>query len=499
LLALFTLLLTFVSAQHKVQHLPDGTDHEGDPLLHDPGWIHWPFDPHDLPYIEHAEDHDVVSEGENAEEANGAEDSDASDAARRRRSLETAWTRDNCVGPSGVAHAWYTHKVMYEQTPDVKQFVTKGKGLYRSDCSGFVSACWNIAPPGEVTQTLQVNLVKAANMIRGDAFLARSHHVALFWGWFRGAAVVFEESTWGEPAKFATWAPSYWKTYEAVRHPGWGQHDKITPWKKHGKRSLEEVAAVAEVEEDQATEGWALYKQCGQSWSGHRLGTCSLTICDAGCAMSSCAAMLTTFGHTINPGQLNDWLTANGGYAGGCSLYWGKVDAFGLTRFQSQQWLSESQICNYLGRGYGIVANVRGGSHWVLLTGCRGGGVFSVSDSGFSSTTYSLGNIVTNSIYAPTGKHPNNPGPGPAPGPRPGPGPAPHPKPSGGIAVGKTVTPTVSSLNCRNSPSLNGAVKYTWSSGQTKKVTSGPRSANGYEWWQVNGQCWSAGSLLRVA
>lgn len=46
--------------------------------------------------------------------------------------------------------------------------------------------------------------------------------------------------------------------------------------------------------------------------------------------------MVSSFGHSINPGEFNDWLNGNGGYAGGCELYWSKADAFGVTRYQGQ-------------------------------------------------------------------------------------------------------------------------------------------------------------------
>ena len=31
--------------------------------------------------------------------------------------------------------------------------------------------------------------------------------------------------------------------------------------------------------------GWSMFKQCDSAWGGNRLGSCSLTICQAGCAM----------------------------------------------------------------------------------------------------------------------------------------------------------------------------------------------------------------------
>lgn len=40
--------------------------------------------------------------------------------------------------------------------------------------------------------------------------------------------------------------------------------------------------------------GWTEYKQCDSRWGGNQLGTCSQTICSAGCAMSSVAMILHT-------------------------------------------------------------------------------------------------------------------------------------------------------------------------------------------------------------
>jgi hypothetical protein len=44
---------------------------------------------------------------------------------------------------------------------------------------------------------------------------------------------------------------------------------------------------------------------------------------------SSVAMYLATRGANINPGTLNNWLNANGGYASGCNIYWGVVDKLG--------------------------------------------------------------------------------------------------------------------------------------------------------------------------
>jgi hypothetical protein len=147
--------------------------------------------------------------------------------------------------------------------------------------------------------------------------------------------------------------------------------------------------------------GWTMYKQCDSQWSGQQLGTCSgTTICSAGCAMTSVAMILQTKGANKNPSTLNSWLKSNGGYSGGCNINWASVNAFGVVTFIGKQpGATETDICNGLKAGHGLVANVHNGGHWVLLTGCRGGGVFDVNDPGYSTTTYKKSDIVDLAVY----------------------------------------------------------------------------------------------------
>lgn len=145
--------------------------------------------------------------------------------------------------------------------------------------------------------------------------------------------------------------------------------------------------------------GWTSYKQCDSRWANQQLGTCALTICSAGCAMSSVAMILATKGAGQNPGSFDSWLTKNGGYANGCDIIWSKADAFGVTHFQGIETANESEICTGLSKGHGIVANVNGGGHWVLLTGCRGGGVFDVNDPGYNKDTYKMSEILREAVY----------------------------------------------------------------------------------------------------
>jgi len=145
--------------------------------------------------------------------------------------------------------------------------------------------------------------------------------------------------------------------------------------------------------------GAPMYKQCDSSWGSQRLGTCGLTICQAGCAMSSVTMMLDAHGLSYNPSSLNSWLDGHGGYVSGCDIVWSAVDKLGRTSFQGIETASEAAICSGLSAGHGIIANVNGGKHWVLLTGCRGGGVFDVHDPGFNRATYSHSEILREAVY----------------------------------------------------------------------------------------------------
>lgn len=83
-LVLFTIVLSFVSGTFV--HLPDSKDADGEPLLHDPSWPHWGFDPTDLPHIKSPEEHKVESEGQQ-------EPATQSEGTGRRRAVTASWTR----------------------------------------------------------------------------------------------------------------------------------------------------------------------------------------------------------------------------------------------------------------------------------------------------------------------------------------------------------------------------------------------------------------------
>ena len=149
-----------------------------------------------------------------------------------------------------------------------------------------------------------------------------------------------------------------------------------------------------------STGGWVYYNQCDSRWAYQQLGWCEgCDICHYGCAMSSVAMILATKGVDVNPSTFDIFLSDNGGYIDGCNIIWAMADAYGVTSFQGIEYADESSICNGLSQGHGIVANVMNGGHFVLLTGCLGGGVFTVNDPGFAISTYSMDEILSLAVY----------------------------------------------------------------------------------------------------
>ncbi|EGD79724.1 hypothetical protein PTSG_10708 [Salpingoeca rosetta] len=150
--------------------------------------------------------------------------------------------------------------------------------------------------------------------------------------------------------------------------------------------------------------GWTMFKQCDSRWGGDRLGTSpSDTICTAGCAMSSVAMLLHTRGLGLDPGSLNNWLINNGGYESGDLILWGSVDKLGKTSFQGLEKPALSDVISGIQavrfKCHGIIANVRGGSHWVLLTGFAGGSTFNVNDPYYSTSQYTYADMLRLAVY----------------------------------------------------------------------------------------------------
>ena len=156
---------------------------------------------------------------------------------------------------------------------------------------------------------------------------------------------------------------------------------------------------------------WTLYKQCGESWSNHALGTSTTeTICDAGCAMSSVAMSLATYrervdGKHTDPGSLNKWLVSHGGYVDTDLIVWNSVAKLGkLAMKEDVHTLSRDDIRSAADRCEPVIANVREGTHWVLITGydSHDKDTFYVNDPGFSSVSYAYSGMSNFVVYSNT-------------------------------------------------------------------------------------------------
>jgi len=123
--------------------------------------------------------------------------------------------------------------------------------------------------------------------------------------------------------------------------------------------------------------------------------------------MSSVAMSIATYGEMIygdlaDPGSLNKWLTSNHGYASGDLIVWAAIDALGGPVFfnSSVTTLSTSQLGQLVGDCQPVIANVRNGTHWVLVTGATSDpNVWYVNDPGFSQDTYQYSTMLRFIVY----------------------------------------------------------------------------------------------------
>jgi len=105
-----------------------------------------------------------------------------------------------------------------------------------------------------------------------------------------------------------------------------------------------------------------------------------------------------------NPDTFNTWLTKNGGYADGDLIYWAASDKLGKMKFYKSYdagQLTAESLQSFCNKNYPVIANVRGGSHWVLVWGYQTASQFSVNDPGFSTSSYSFSDMVGWRVYSP--------------------------------------------------------------------------------------------------
>jgi uncharacterized protein YvpB len=145
-----------------------------------------------------------------------------------------------------------------------------------------------------------------------------------------------------------------------------------------------------------------------QLWSRQALGRDPVdTIGSSGCALTAVTMVASAYGYQTNPSQLNQWLTAHGGYIENDLLLWRQATAVtqGSVRWQ---WLhvpgmvsqlrtddqdiedlpSLTLVETQLDAGRLVVAEVRlyGGMHFVVITGHRGD-ILYINDPWFGDRT----------------------------------------------------------------------------------------------------------------
>jgi len=134
-----------------------------------------------------------------------------------------------------------------------------------------------------------------------------------------------------------------------------------------------------------------IYKQCDPAWGDDTLGTCNTTMCRAGCAVTSSSMLYTYYGGTRDPGQLNDCLTNNAGYANGCLIYWQNACMPQGVSFDRTG--TADDIDGELAAGYPVITWVSNGStsmHFVVIVGNENG-EYQINDPYWDYHTISAG------------------------------------------------------------------------------------------------------------
>lgn len=152
---------------------------------------------------------------------------------------------------------------------------------------------------------------------------------------------------------------------------------------------------------------YPLYEQCDPRWADDVI--VSETVCEVGCLMSSISMSLganhiqipTGSGQFVdsNPGSLNTWLKANGGYDTENDLSESTVPEINpahvswndTTGMHVTNDISFANITSIIMSGQPVIANVMKGRHFVLAVGWNpaDNDTIYVNDPGFSTISYS--------------------------------------------------------------------------------------------------------------
>jgi hypothetical protein len=118
------------------------------------------------------------------------------------------------------------------------------------------------------------------------------------------------------------------------------------------------------------------FRQADPRWHYDALGRTADTLGGAGCAVTSAAMVLKSYGVDTDPQRLNDYLTAHGGYEGNGYIIWEKAAKLGRSVKKAYEdvpsyWRIDSQLI----KGNPVIVRIHlpgGGTHFVVIAGKRG-------------------------------------------------------------------------------------------------------------------------------
>lgn len=112
-------------------------------------------------------------------------------------------------------------------------------------------------------------------------------------------------------------------------------------------------------------------------WAADPLGTTPATLGAEGCAVSSAAMVLSSYGADVDPGRLNAFVNTHSGYTPEGWLYWEAAAAYppALARKAYEDKPSYALIDRNLLAGNPVIIRIRlpgGTTHFVVIVGKRG-------------------------------------------------------------------------------------------------------------------------------
>lgn len=119
------------------------------------------------------------------------------------------------------------------------------------------------------------------------------------------------------------------------------------------------------------------FAQADPRWAQDKLGSTPATLGQEGCAVTSAAMVLASYGADLDPGRLNAFLQTHGGYTGQGWLYWEKAADYppSLAEHVYEDDASHFLIDWNLLRGNPVIVRLRypnGITHFVTIVGKSG-------------------------------------------------------------------------------------------------------------------------------